>query len=113
MDNRADEGVVDQLVDELMLRLWHLAQLAPVVVEDCEELCRTVRRASERTAAELNRPGPPGASIARLVTLTLWGDGPHGPPNSWSRTPLGALVSQRINPCAASHKLWPPPSLGE
>ena len=94
MDDLAHEVVVDQLVDELMLRLWHLAQLAPVVVRDREELGRTIRRAAEQTASELARPGRQGAAAARVVTSTLWGAGPHGPPDGWSRTPLGALVSQ-------------------
>ena len=34
MDDLADEGVVDQLVDELMLRLSHLAELAPALIRD-------------------------------------------------------------------------------
>jgi hypothetical protein len=94
MDNGAHEDVVDQLVDELMLRLWHLAQLAPGVIQDREELCRTIRRAAEQTASELERPGTQAAATARRVTSTLWGDGPHGAPQGWSRTPLGALVSR-------------------
>ena len=98
MGDLAHECVVDQLVDELMLRLWHLAQFAPVVIRDREEICRTIRRAAEQTAAELERPGRQGAATARLVSATLWGAGPHGPPDSWSRTPLGEVVSQRVNP---------------
>ena len=91
----AHEGVVDQLVDELMLRLSLLAQLAPAVIQDRVELCRTIRRAAERAAFELERPGEQGVATARVVTSTLWGAGRHGPPDEWWRTPLGTLVSRR------------------
>ena len=66
MDDLAHEGVVDQLVDELMLRLSHLAQLAPAVIRDREELCRTIRRAAERTASELN------VRVGRARQLLEW-----------------------------------------
>ena len=98
MDDLADEGVVDQLVDELMLRLSHLAELAPALIRDRDELSRTIRCSAQRTVSELERPGRQGAATARVVMSTLWGAGRAGPPDDWSQTPLGALVSQRDNP---------------
>ena len=96
MDVGTCEAVVDQLVDELMLRLWRLALLVPSVVEDRAAVTSAVRLAAQQSVTELERSGPQGASAARCVAFTLWGDTLQGPPDSWSRTPLGTVVKERI-----------------
>ena len=52
------EAAVDQLVDELMLRLWRLALLVPNVVDDRDAVSRAVRQTAEQTVTELERSGP-------------------------------------------------------
>ena len=99
------EAAVDQLVDELMLRLWRLGLLVPIVVDDRDAVSRAVRQTAEQTVTELERPGPQGVTAAREVTFTLFGDTAHGPPESWWRTPLGALVSAQLPPTAASRSM--------
>jgi hypothetical protein len=99
------EAAEDQLVDELMLRLWRLALLVPNVVADRDAVSRAVRRTAQQVVAELERSGPRGVTAAREVALTLSCDTAHGQPESWWRTPLGALVSARLQPTGASRSM--------
>ena len=59
------EAAVDQLVDELMLRLWRLGLLVPIVVDDRDAVSRDVRQTAQQTVTELERSGPQGATAAR------------------------------------------------
>ena len=97
MHGGADDAVVDQLVDELMLRLSHVAQLAPDVVGDPAAMVGPLRRTAEGVAAELRAAGPHADEVALRVTAALWGTWGESPPTSWWRTPLGALLAARTS----------------
>ena len=97
MHGGADDAVVDQLVDELMLRLSHVAQLAPDVVGDPAAMAGPLRRTAEGPAAELRSPGPLANALALRVTAALWGTWGDSPPTTWWSTPLGALLAARTS----------------
>ena len=97
MHGAADDAVVDQLVDELMLRLSHLAQLVPDVVDEQKAVAGTLRHAAQRTAAALRSPGADADAVARMVTAALWGVWGENPPTTWGRTPLGAALAGRTS----------------
>ena len=94
MDDLAHESVVDQLVDELMLRLSHLAQLAPAVIRDREEMCSNDPAGSRADGVRAETSGPAGRGDRSNGHVDAVGCRASGPPDGWSRTPLGALVSQ-------------------
>ena len=93
----AANDAVDQLVDELMLRLSHLAQLTPDLVDDPAAKAGPLRRTAEGTVAALLPPGPQAEAVARMVMTALWGVWGDSRAITWWRTPLGALLAARTH----------------
>jgi hypothetical protein len=95
-----EDRAAEQLFDEMIARVYALAELAPAtqLAGTPARLHRAVAEGAERTVRLMRQR--PTTDVVHQLRLLLWPSG--GPPQSddaWWRTPLGQLlVEARLDP---------------